>query len=368
MTDARNDSGTSVHPPPPGALRPNAIPDARFAMNFRDSVPRATEVMMRFFAALTSRDASGIATQLHFPLGSFEGSEPVITEDSREFAERPPASLSMALEPERHTDHDGYLQAGCYDTFAGLEILNCNAVCVNVAMSYNRYDRRGHPLLRCDGVYCVTNNDGVWGIQAMSTIFTPAQALGVPFDDAIARSRRLRFDHCLAYMVEDEKGVWGPIRQYGLNIGVSGGARPGGQRGVIWKESLDGHAMEFFEAAGVKSRLSVEDMTQERLDGLGIPFEGFDDYRALWSKTGLGNFGWVVGGAPPARIIHVSVDKAHVLQGATRFTTSGEFINNSIEVDVVTYRRGRWGLAGIWGYITERDRTNDVDETRSSST
>jgi hypothetical protein len=130
---------------------------------------------------------------------------------------------------------------------------------------------------------------------------------------------------------------------------------------VIWKESLDGHAAEFFEEAGVTWCLSVEDMTPERVGGLGIPFDSFDDYRALWAKTGLGNFGWVVGGAPPARVIHASVDKAHVLQGATRFTCSGEFINNSIEVDVVTYRQGRWGLAGIWGYITERDRTNDVE-------
>lgn len=334
-------------------------------MNFRDSVPRATEVMMSFFAALTSRNSSEIATQLHFPFGSFEGSEPVITEDAQQFIERPPASLNMTLEPERHTDHDGYLQAGCYDTFAGLEILNSNAVCVNVAMSYNRYDRRGNPLLRCDGVYCVTNNDGTWGIQAMSTIFTPVQALAIQFDDTIAHARRLRFDHCLAYMVEDERGVWGPIRQYGLNIGVSGGARAGGQRGVIWKDSLDGHALEFFEAAGVESRLSVEEMTPERLAEMG-PFASFAEARALWAKTGVGNFGWVAGGAPPARVLHATVDKAHVLQGATRFTTSGEFINNSIELDVVTYRRGRWGLAGIWGYITERDRTNDVGNVASS--
>jgi len=49
-----------------------------------------------------------------------------------------------------------------------------------------------------------------------------------------------------------------------------------------------------------------------------------------------------------------------VFQGATRFTTSGAFINDSLEVDVITCRKGRWGIAGIFGYGTRQDRSNDM--------
>lgn len=354
-----------IENPAPAGLRWNAIPDARFPMNFQQSVPSAVQVLTNYFSALTARDINGIAENLHFPFGSFEGSQPLVTEDIESFLKTPPPSLSMTDRPERKTDHDGYLQPGCYDTFGSLEVLNANAVCVNIAFTYDRFDRRGHPLLTCDGVYCITNNDGKWAIQAMSTIFTPSQARGIPFDDAIINARRLRFDHCLASAVWDDKElVWGPIRQLGLNIGVSG-ARPVGRSGILWHESVEGRAMEFFQTKGIKSRLSVEEMTAERAASRGPSFESFEEYREFWNKTGLGNFGWVIGGAAPSRVIHASVDKVHILQGATRFTTSGEFINNSIEMDIITYWKGRWGMAGIWGYITERDRTNDVDSAEA---
>jgi hypothetical protein len=201
----------------------------------------------------------------------------------------------------------------------------------------------------------------------MSTIFTPALALGIDYRDTIDNARRLRFDHCLAYMVNDEEAVWGPIRQYGINVGA-GAARDrhsvpssagdstnfsGG--GVLWREAPDGKAMEFFRTKGVTSRLSVTDVSPQTQSSID-----FDAYRAVWPKTGVGNWGWVIGGASPARVIHAGVDKAHVFQGATRFTTTGAFINDSLEVDVITYRKGRWGIAGIFGYSTRQDRSNDM--------
>jgi len=206
---------------------------------------------------------------MHFPVASFEGAEPVVVARREDLLKSAPPSINLSERPERFTDHDGYLEPGCYDTFEGLEVLNASAICVNLALSYNRYDRTGHHLLRCDGVYCVTNNNGRWAIQAMSTIFTPALALGIEYRDTIDKARRLRFDHCLAYMVNDEEAVWGPIRQYGVNIGA--GAAPnrrgagdstsfsGG--GVLWRDAPDGKAMEFFRTAGVTSRLSVTSVT-----------------------------------------------------------------------------------------------------------
>lgn len=354
-------------PAAPAGLRPNAIPDARHPMNFATSVPEAVRVLMGFFAALARRDAPGIAEALHYPFASFEATEPVVVASREALLAHAPPSLNLTAAPERFTDHDGYLAPGSYDTFEGVEVLNANAVCVNLALSYNRYDRGGHLLLRCDGVYCVTDNDGRWAIQAMSTIFTPALALGMPFDDAIQAARRLRMDHCLAYVNADEWAVWGPIRQLGTNIGAGAahrerpaaasttGSFSGG--GELWRNAPEGRAMEFFRAKGVASRLSVNEVTEESLAAQRIDFEA---YRAIWPKTGLGNWGWVVGGATPSRVIHATIDKAHVFQGASRFNTSGEFINDSLEVDVVTYRKRRWGIAGIFGYMTRHDRTNDV--------
>ena len=43
-----------------------------------------------------------------------------------------------------------------------------------------------------------------------------------------------------------------------------------------------------------------------------------------------------------------------------RYSTCGEYINDSVELDVITYRKARWGLAGLFGYMTTHDRANDV--------
>jgi hypothetical protein len=357
------------NPSAPAQLRPNAIPDARFPMNFEAPIPEAVRALMHYFASLCRRDPGGIADSLHFPFASFERTAPIIVEKREDLLRNTPPSINTSEHPERFSDHDGYLEPGCYDTFEGLEVLNASAICVNLSLSYNRYDRTGHHLLRCDGVYCITNNNGRWAIQAMSTIFTPALALDIEYRDTIDKARRLRFDHCLAYMVNDEEAVWGPIRQYGVNVGAGAAVNPrsapssardstnfsGG--GVLWRDAPVGKAMEFFRTEGVMSRLSVTHVTPESLAQSRIDF---DAYRAVWPKTGVGNWGWVIGGASPARVLHATVDKAHVFQGAARFTTAGAFINDSLEVDIVTYRKGRWGIAGIFGYGTRQDRSNDM--------
>ena len=49
-----------------------------------------------------------------------------------------------------------------------------------------------------------------------------------------------------------------------------------------------------------------------------------------------------------------------MFQGASRYTTFGEYINDSVEMDVITYKKGRWGVAGLFGNMTTHDRSNDV--------
>jgi hypothetical protein len=338
---------------PPRGMSPRGIPDLRFPICYKDSVPAAVGVMTQYFAALGQRDLKGVAEMLHFPFGTFERTDAIVVQSPDDLLAHAPASMNMTERPERFTDHDGYLTPGCYDVLDGIEIFNSNPVAVNLALNYNRYSSGGHKLLRCEGIYCVTNNDGKWAIQAMSTIFTPAQMLHVAYNDSAAAARRLRQDHCLAYMNNDEKAVWGPIRQLGLNLSVSAG-------GPTWELAPQGgyKALEAIRVKGVKSRLNATSYTQEMLDNTHIDFA---KYHALFTPLGLGNWGWDLADAPPGgRIIHASLEKVHALQGASRYTTGGEYINDSVELDVVTYKKGRWGLAGLFGYMTTHDRANDV--------
>ena len=175
----------------------------------------------------------------------------------------------------------------------GIEIFNSNPIAVNLSLNYNRYNSDGYKLLRCEGIYCVTNNDGKWAIQAMSTIFTPADMLHVAYGDSSAAAKRLREDHCLAYMNTDRQAVWGPIRQLGLNVGVSAG-------GATWEVAPQGNykALEGLRVKGVKTRLTTQNYTQETLDNTQVDFAG---YRAIFAQIGLGNWGWDLAGARPGR-------------------------------------------------------------------
>lgn len=338
---------------PPAGMSPRGIPDLRFPMCFQDSLPSAVRVITDYFAALGQRDLKGMADLLHFPFGTFERTHAVVVRTPDELMAHAPASINMTDHPERFTDHDGYLEPGCYDVLDGIELFNSNPVAVNLSMNYNRFSADGHKLLRCQGIYCVTNNDGKWAIQAMSTVFTPAHMIHVEYQDSAAAARRLRQDHCLAYMNNDEQAVWGPIRQLGLNLSVGAG-------GPTWELAPQGEykALDAIKIKGVKTRLTATNYTQEMLDKIHIDFP---KYHALFTPLGLGKWGWdTADAAPGGRILHADFEKVHALQGASRYTTSGAYINDSVELDVVTYKKGRWGIAGLFGYMTTHDRANDV--------
>lgn len=338
---------------PPAGLSPRGIPDLRFPISYKESVPAAVGVMTKYFAALGQRDLKGMAEMLHFPFGTFERTEAVVVHSPDDLMAHAPASMNITEQPERFTDHDGYLKRGCYDVLDGIEIFNSNPIAVNLSLNYNRYNSDGYKLLRCEGIYCVTNNDGKWAIQAMPTIFTPADMLHVGYGDSAAAAKRLREDHCLAYMNTDRQAVWGPIRQLGLNFSVGAG-------GPSWEVAPQGNykALEGLRVQGVKSRLTAQNYTQEMLDNFQVDFAG---YRAIFAQIGLGNWGWDFAGARPGgRVLHASLEKVHALQGASRYTTCGEYINDSVELDVITYKKGRWGIAGLFGYMTTHDRANDV--------
>src|SRR5579872_5165109 len=125
------------------------------SMDMRDpqsyaGIPDATRVVMDHFKALSQRDIKGVADTLHFPYGTFEETDAVVVNTRDELLASAPASLNMTTNPERFTDHDGYINPGSYDIFGGLEVFNADPAQVNIAMSYDRYSPSGEKLVRCD--------------------------------------------------------------------------------------------------------------------------------------------------------------------------------------------------------------------------
>jgi hypothetical protein len=345
-----------AEPEAPKGLGPRAMVDNRFPVTYANSVPQGVSLVTQYFVALSERNLKGIADLLHFPFATFEGAEAVIVQTPDELLAHPPASLNTNTDPARFSANDGYLKPGAYDVLDGIEVLAYDPVLCGLSLRYNRYGSDGKKLHRCEGIYSVTNNDGRWAIQMMSTIFTPAQMTGVVFNDTIEAAKRCRIDHDLAYQVSD-RSVDAPTGQLGRTAAV---ANQGGQP---WTLGPAGRAMEQFRVKGVKSRLRVSEVTKEsvaKIQPSADPVADYAGYRALFPQSGVGNWGWVYGVLPETRVLHASFDKAHMFSGAIRFTVAGEEASYNTDLSVITYKKGHWGRAGTLAYTTPHDRSNDV--------
>lgn len=347
----QNVSETAVDPSPPEGLGDTAIPDQRFPLVYETSVAEGARVMMQHVAALGRRDIEAVAETLHFPFGSYEGTDLVVIDTPEEFMAKPPASLNMTNNPRRHTDNDGYMKPGCYDVFHGMEMIACNPVNATMGVSYDRYDNTGKHLLRCEGMYAVTNNDGKWGIQLASTIFRPADMIGVVFEDAVREAKVARVHHTLSADTGDASFDY-LSRQYGPGASVSGSAS--WTAALVSKERV----MQAYRVKGVKSRLNVSDTTPD------TPLRGnrgsYEDYWETMGKIGLGPWGFIYGTFKEGRVVHHTHNKAHVLASAVRYTATGEMMSLAVQAAVATYKNARWGLSGNLIYATPFDRANDI--------
>jgi hypothetical protein len=350
----------AVDTPTPIGLGPHAMLDGRFPVTFEESVPEGVRVLVAHFKALNQRDIRAVADTLHFPFGSVEGTQAIKIDTAQDFIAHAPASLNMTLNPERFTDHDGFLKEGSYDVLTGIEVLLYDPVKCAMSMVYDRYGSDGKRLHRCEGVYSVTNNDGRWAIQVISTIFTPDLMIGMAYPDTVVAATRHRIDHDLAFQVSDRSVD--PVAQVGAHVGVGGG-----EGGAVWSDGPHGLVMQHFKIKGVKSRLTYNDgksaPTAAALAGTqpsADPIADYAGYRALFPMSTVGNWGWVYGVQPATRILHATVDKAHMLSGARRFTTAGEECSWNQDLSVITYMKGRWGSTASLAYTTPHDRSNDM--------
>jgi hypothetical protein len=369
---AQTTQATSAEDPqaPPGL---KGTPDLRYPLCYETPTIEGVRVLTQYFAALSRRDARSMADNMHFPFGSFEGTEPVSVKTPEELLSKAPPSMNLNPNPERFTDHDSYMKAGCYDVFGGLEVFNSDPVSVNMALTYDRFGPDGKKLLRCEGVYCATNNDGRWALQLASTIFTPADLIGVRYPDAEQAAKRLRIDHDLQFVTRDSS-FNATTNQLGTSMGLGGGGTPTGNaptmspRGLKHSQTFvrmhrPGGVMSLFRVKGVKSRLNIHEVTEADLKRDAEPID-YEEYRDTFKGLGVGPWGWVFGVVPAERIIHQTVNKVHFITGATRYTATGEVINTDAQVAIATYRKSRWGLSGGLSYVMTLDRGNDRPEDR----
>lgn len=238
-------------PQAPEALGSTGLLDQRYPVPYQTSIPAAVKVITDYFAALSRRDLQGMAELCHFPFATFEGTTVTVVNSVDELLSNAPASMNTAVTGERWAAHGSYMASRCYDIFGGLEILNANPVCANVALVYNPYNSAGHIILQCQGVYVVTHNDGKWGIELMSTIFTPGDLIGRVYNETIEAGLRGRITHDIGPNTNDS-GADLYDYQYGQNVTVSVGG--GGFFGV---RGANEDPMASFRAEGVKSRLRI---------------------------------------------------------------------------------------------------------------
>ena len=346
-------ASSAVDPVAPPGLNPKGMLDSRYAMTFESSIPETMKVMSAFMAALNRRDLDGVAKTLQYPFVTYEGIDTVVLNSPDELKAKTPVSLNFTGKGPNK------MKARTYDILDKMEVLFYTPIDAGIAMDYSRFGPDGMKLLACYGIYGVTNNDGKWGIEFMSTIFRPAEQLHLDYDAKEFAERGIHDsyrDHNLGRKYNGlnanytEKALDNPGKWAGISIGAI--SYP--------KDQPEGWQMNFYKVKGVKSRLRVSERPitapPERADassdvlfrsvsgaGVGTWFESLE-----WAGT---------------RVLNADMEKAHAISGNQRFTEQGELISQSQYMVVLLYRNGVWTASdgpSIFGRQMYQDRSNDV--------
>jgi hypothetical protein len=336
-------SGAHSDLPRPAGMHPMGQLDARFPVSFEETVPNSLALLARYFTALAKRDIEAMADLLHFPFATYEGAEPDVVESREKFLATPPKSMNVTGRGVSH------IQPGAYDLLDSIDIHVYNPVGAGLSMTYSRYGEGGHKILVCEGIYGITNNDGRWGLELMSTIFTPAQAIGVEYQDATLAALRRGRDWMLGYTLRDQS-VLNSTHQYGRRANITLGnprANAGNARG--------GDPMAGYRISGVKSRLRISETTPESVARADANFDQF----AEWAGGGVGRWDYTIN-LPEARVLHATVNKAHTFGGYVRYTADSQPTSETHSLGIMTYRDGRWGSSGGIGVMMYHDYTNDL--------
>ncbi len=350
-------------PPPAPKLNKGDLVDNRFRITYERSIPATVTVLTQHFAALSERNLAGIADTLHFPFAvheQFTIRMPVVVRARDQFMASPPASVGVTMKPVRFGPQDGWLRPGLYDVLVGIEVLQFNPVMCNASMTFDRYDENGKLVHRCEGVYLVTNNDGKWAIQVFSTIFTPAQDIGVQWPDALAVAFRPRMNHVLGIW-DDDGTILPGLAQHDSYPRVS---VVGGGVAAITSNAVN-DPMRPFAAKGVTTRLRIQDSPapprQAPQPAPGTPHRTrWDAVQDGFQEINKGERGGSTTKMRDARVLHHNSNKIHIVSGVERWNTSGEELSVTTQVQVVSYKKGIWARDIDFGYFDTHARINDI--------
>jgi hypothetical protein len=391
-TDAKEDldvrAKASEELPTPAGLRKWGMLDDRFPVCYETSVPKATTLLAQYFAAFSQRDLQAVAKTLHFPYATYElGIEPLIYHTAEEFISNPPPSMNMSTKPDNQFRFPGACRPGMYDIMDNLRLHTYNPVNVGLELCFTRYRGDGYRLGIYEGIYGVTDNDGKWGIQLSSVIFTPTEFIGVTYNDAIdahlrqGRSSMAPFGERDWDLITSPDSPWsGPRQRSSKKTASIGGAGvPGAPTFSL--SATAGKPMQPYNSAGIKTRLAVSDPTRpgnpEFEAGMSSTDPVVEADRKIQPhniRNSKGTMGWLMmeqgGGVgyygyvmslPNAQVLHASPLKAHALGGYIRYTPENVYISETRSLSIMVYDLAKrtWVNGGGFGQVMRRDRTND---------
>lgn len=345
--------------PLPANLRPGAQLDSRFPVSFTEPVTEGMRLVIAFFTALNQRDVVAMADTLHFPFAIYEDIEPLVYQTREDFIANPPPTLNATGSGFTRIAEDSY------DLLEGLNVhLYCPVGGV-FSLDYARYNAQGFKLFDCQGVYSVTNNDGRWAIQLVSTIWHEVGFEDNDYPDAEVTHRVGSQGYLSAFGYRDEellndrstgRGSFEPELPVGTRrASVSFGYGPRGRS----QNARDNDPMQGWIVSGVTSRLNVSEVSAA--DGTGTLNTRLDEFVDLAGGT-VGDYSYTRLRPDRPLVLHATHDKAHVLNGYWRYTADGSLISETRGVGIRIWKGGRWGDAGGLGQVTHHDRSNSPDQ------
>lgn len=342
----------------PADLRPGAQLDSRFPVSFSEPVTEGLRLVIAFFTALNQRDVAGIADTLHFPFAIYEDIEPLVYETRADFVNNPPPTLNGTGSGFTRIAEDSY------DMLEGVNVhLYCPVGGV-FSLDYTRYNAQGYKLFDCQGVYSVTNNDGRWAIQLISTIWHEVGYEGNEHPDAEIADRIGGQGYLSQFGYRDEevlndrstgRGSYEPELPVGTRrASVSFGYGPRGRS----QNARDNDPMQGWIVSGVTSRLNVSVVTAQT--GTGTLNTNLDEFIDLAGGT-VGEYSYTRLRPQRPLVLHATHDKAHTIGGYNRYTNDGTLISETRSVGIRIWKAGLWGDAGGLGQVTHHDRSNSPD-------
>jgi len=327
----------------------SGIIDCRSPLAFQDSVPASLKILSQYFQALSDRKLDGMAELMHFPFLAHEGPEAQLVQSREELISSPPRSMNVSGKgPSK-------IAPGAYDILDFIQMHIYSPVGAGLSLEYSRFAPNGTKIFSCHGLYGVTNNDGKWGIEWVSTIFKPANQVGRDqwynypiLNTALHENHR---DHVMARRYNDlpelRQTVFDPFPHGSLSLGPS----------VV--RDATGKTRQEYRTEGVMSRLrySTGD-TQEEMDKQTFG-------QAQFSRTsGESVGGWALSiETPDTRMLYASAEKGHFYSGYYRYTEDGSIISEHRYLGALVNWKGKWygnDISRIIGQVVYQDRSNDT--------